>query len=199
MTDADFQALRGYLRQTAGLEFDESRRVSLTHVMNERVRVSGVADVPAYLAMLDRPAGAAERQLLLDGVTIQETFFHRARPQIDALRDHLLPDVLRRAAREGRKVTVWSAGCSTGEEAYTLAMLALEAADAMPDAPPMRVVGTDVSTAALEVARGLATAGAPSIWPSPGRSPDGFGPTATAPMSSATRSARSSSSRTTTW
>ena len=173
MTDADFQALRGYLRQTAGLEFDESRRVSLTHVMNERVRVSGVADVPAYLAMLDRPAGSAERQLLLDGVTIQETFFHRARPQIDALRDHLLPDVLRRAAREGRKVTVWSAGCSTGEEAYTLAMLALEAADAMPDAPPMRVVGTDVSTAALEVARGaryggrtidLAEPGAVARW-----------------------------------
>src|SRR3954471_19953564 len=159
MTDDDFQALRGYLRQTAGLEFDESRRVSLTHVMNERVRVSGVADVPAYLALLDRPAGAAERQLLLDGVTIQETFFHRARPQIDALRDHLLPDVLQRAARQGRKVTVWSAGCSTGEEAYTLAMLALEATERMADPPPVRVVGTDVSTRALEIARRACYAG----------------------------------------
>jgi chemotaxis protein methyltransferase CheR len=153
IADADFLALRTYLRQTAGLEFDNSRRVSLAHVMAERLRVSGAADVAAYLALLDRPAGAAERQLLLDGVTIQETFFHRARPQIDALRDHLLPDVLRRASREGRKVTVWSAGCSTGEEAYTLAMLALEAAERMPEPPPVRVVGTDVSTAALEVAR----------------------------------------------
>jgi chemotaxis protein methyltransferase CheR len=153
MADADYLALRTYLRQTAGLEFDESRRVSLGHVMAERLRASGHPDLRTYLAMLDRPAGAAERQLLLDGVTIQETFFHRARPQIDALRNHLLPDVLRRAAREGRKVTIWSAGCSTGEEVYTLAMLVLEAAERMSDPPPVRVVGTDVSTAALETAR----------------------------------------------
>ena len=79
----------------------------------------------SYLRLLDRPDGAAERQHLLDDVTIQETHFHRARPQIDALRDHLLPSALAVAAREGRGITVWSAGCSTGEEAYTLAMLAL--------------------------------------------------------------------------
>jgi chemotaxis protein methyltransferase CheR len=159
LADADFQALRRYLRQTAGLEFDDSRRTSLAHVMAERLRVSGATDMPAYLALLDRPAGAAERQLLLDAVTIQETFFHRARPQIDALRDHLLPDVLQRAARQGRKVTVWSAGCSTGEEAYTLAMLALEATERMADPPPVRVVGTDVSTRALEIARRACYAG----------------------------------------
>ncbi len=159
LADADFQALRRYLRQTAGLEFDDSRRTSLAHVMTERLRVSGATDMSAYLALLDRPAGGAERQLLLDAVTIQETFFHRARPQIDALRDHLLPDVLQRAARQGRKVTVWSAGCSTGEEAYTLAMLALEATERMADPPPVRVVGTDVSTRALEVARQARYAG----------------------------------------
>jgi len=153
VTDEEFHALRAYLRRTAGLEFDDTRRVSLNHVVGERLRASGASDVANYLARLDRPAGAAERQLLLDGVTVQETFFHRARPQIAALRHHLLPDVLRRAVREGRRATIWSAGCSTGEEAYTLAMLALEAADAVPDAPPVRVVGTDVSSAALDVAR----------------------------------------------
>jgi len=47
---------------------------------------------------------------------------------------------------------VWSAGCSTGEEAFTLAMVMLEVAQSMPSPPPMRVIGTDVSTAALEVA-----------------------------------------------
>src|SRR3954471_17820532 len=159
LADADYQALRHYLRQTAGLEFDDSRRIALAHVMAERFRVSGETDMSAYLALLDRPVGAAERQLLLDAVTIQETFFHRARPQIDALRDHLLPDVLQRAARQGRKVTVWSAGCSTGEEAYTLAMLALEAAERMADPPPVRVVVTEFSTRALEIARRACYAG----------------------------------------
>ena len=75
-----------------------------------------------------RPEGAEERQRLLDGVTIQETHFYRNGAQIDALRQHLLPDLLHRAAAEGRPLRIWSAGCSTGEEPYTLAMLALESA-----------------------------------------------------------------------
>ena len=164
LSDADFALLSGYLRGTAGLEFDESRRLSLSAVMAERLRASGRTDVASYVKLLDRPDGAAERQLLLDDVTIQETHFHRARPQIDALREHLLPSVLASAAREGRGVTVWSAGCSTGEEPYTLAMLALEARErlALPPAsapPPIRVVGTDVSTAALDIARAARYAG----------------------------------------
>ena len=67
-----------------------------------------------------------ERQRLLDGVTIQETHFYRNGAQIDALRLHLLPDLMRRAEAESRPLRIWSAGCSTGEEPYTLAMLALE-------------------------------------------------------------------------
>ena len=112
LSDFDFALLRDYLRGTAGLEFDETRRTSLSAVMTERLRMSGRPDVSAYVRFIDRPDGAAERQHLLDDVTIQETHFHRARPQIDALRDHLLPSVLAAAAREGRGVTVWSAGCS---------------------------------------------------------------------------------------
>ena len=163
LSDVDFALLRDYLRGTAGLEFDESRRTSLSAVMTERIRASGRPDVSAYVRFIDRPDGAAERQHLLDDVTIQETHFHRARPQIDALRGHLLPSVLTAAAREGRGVTVWSAGCSTGEEPYTLAMLALEARERMAATgtppPAIRVVGTDVSTAALDVARAARYAG----------------------------------------
>ena len=96
LSDADFALLRDYLRGTAGLEFDESRRTSLSAVMTERLRISGRPDVAPTSQFIDRPDGAAERQHLLDDVTIQETHFHRARPQIDALRDHLLPSVLAR-------------------------------------------------------------------------------------------------------
>jgi chemotaxis protein methyltransferase CheR len=156
LNDSDFTQLRDYLRRTAGLEFDESRRLGLSAVLVERLRASGQHDVRSYVRLLDRADGTAERQHLLDAVTIQKTHFHRARPQIDALRDHLLPAVLGTASRHGRAVTVWSAGCSTGEEAYTIAMLALEAREQMfgTDAtPPIRVVGTDVSLAALDLAR----------------------------------------------
>ena len=155
----DFVLLRDYLRATAGLEFDEGRRASLASVLHDRVLASGVDSVATYLAAVGRPDWASERQRLLDAVTIQETHFHRARPQIEALRQHILPDVLHRAARDGREAVVWSAGCSTGEEPFTLAMLMLEIAEGMPSRPRMRVIGTDVSSAALQVAQAATYAG----------------------------------------
>ncbi|MGZ4582398.1 MAG: CheR family methyltransferase, partial [Nocardioidaceae bacterium] len=159
LTTVDFDLVREYLRRTAGLEFDEGRRVGLAAVLHDRLAATGLPSVPAYVDALERADSAAERQRLLDAVTIQETHFHRARPQIEALRQHLLPDVLRRAARDGREVVVWSAGCSTGEEPFTLAMLMLEVAASMPSPPQIRVLGTDVSTAALQVARAATYSG----------------------------------------
>jgi chemotaxis protein methyltransferase CheR len=152
LTQADFALLREYLRRTAGLEFDEGRRAGLAGIMHERLAITGQPDVIHYLDWLTQLASGPERQRLLDAVTIQETHFHRARPQIEALRQQILPDVLERAAREGREAVVWSAGCSTGEEPFTLAMLMLEVAGRMASPPKMRVTGTDVSTAALQVA-----------------------------------------------
>ena len=152
LTQDDFVLLRDYLRRTAGLEFDEGRRAGLAMIMHERLAVNGQTRVGAYVDWLSRPESGPERQRLLDAVTIQETHFHRARPQIEALRRQILPDILASAAREGRDAVVWSAGCSTGEEPFTLAMLMLEVAEKMPAPPRMRVIGTDVSTAALQVA-----------------------------------------------
>ena len=121
------------------------------------------ADVAAYLTFSTAPDGAAERQHLLDDVTIQETHFHRARPQIDALRDHLLPAVLAAAAREGRGVTVWSAGLLDRRRAVHPGDARARGARAdgrhRYPPPPIRVVGTDVSTAALDVARAARYAG----------------------------------------
>ncbi len=155
LSQSDFELLRDYLRRTAGLEFDEARRSGLASIIATRVSATGLPGVPEYVAALDSASGSVERQRLLDAVTIQETHFHRARPQIDALRDQILPDIIRRAAEESREVVVWSAGCSTGEEPFTLAMLMLEVAAALPPwlaRPAMRVVGSDVSSAALQVA-----------------------------------------------
>ena len=64
---------------------------------------------------------------------------------MDALRRRLLPELMRRAVARGRALHIWSAGCSTGEEPYTLAMLALEVSAALPEAPEIRIVATDLS------------------------------------------------------
>jgi chemotaxis protein methyltransferase CheR len=124
LTPAEFAHLQDLLSREAGLVFDDSRRDSLGYSIGERLRATGAADTAAYLRLLgdDR-----ERQHLLDEVTIQETHFFRNPPQIRALRAHVLPELLEHAAAHGRRLRIWSAGCSTGEEPYGLAMMLREA------------------------------------------------------------------------
>src|SRR4051794_17292613 len=115
------------------------------------MRACGCATVAEYLRMLAQADAVEERQALLDEVTIPETHFFRNPPQIRALRQHVLPELMRQAA--GRKrLRIWSAGCSTGEEPYTIAMLIRELLPAASDWD-VRVVATDVSTRALAAAR----------------------------------------------
>ncbi len=157
LSDEDFARVRAYLAATVGLEFEESRRGGLALTLAERMCENGAQGVEEYLAGLDRPGGESERQRLIDGVTVRETFFFRNPPQVEALRRRILPDLLRRAVGRDRPLTIWSAGCSTGEEAYGLAMSVLELAPwAAPDSldaqPAVRIVATDVSAQALRAA-----------------------------------------------
>lgn len=153
LSDAEYAALAGFLARQAGLVFDESRRPALAGIVADRVAATGAADIGAYLARISAPAGAEERQNLLDHVTIPETHFFRNPPQMQALRRRLLPELMRRAVTRGRPLTVWSAGCSSGEEPYSIAMLAAEVAATLPQAPRVRVVATDLSTQAVESTR----------------------------------------------
>src|SRR5207253_1715380 len=100
---------------------------------------------------------------LLDEATIKETFFYREPKLLEDLDWWAL---LENARRQGSDtVAVWSAGCATGEEAYTLAMLALEAFHPLP--PPVRILATDVSGAADRLCVPLHGAGGTSLPASP--------------------------------
>lgn len=171
LSDHEYLLTSQALNRMAGLVFDESRRAAVSAIVSERIAEVGSTSVTAYLDLVQSVAGAPERQKLLDAVTIQETHFFRNLPQVDALRRHIVPELLAHASASRRPLTVWSAGCSTGEEPYTLAMLLLEATQGRP--VPVRIVGTDVSSAALDVARAarysgrtidLAETGAADRW-----------------------------------
>jgi chemotaxis protein methyltransferase CheR len=150
LTDSQFAAIAALLHATAGLSFDETRRESLGFSIAERMRATSSPDVPAYLDVLAGPAAAIERQSLLDEVTIPETHFFRNPPQIRALRKHVLPELLRQAAGT-RRLRIWSAGCSTGEEPYTVAMLLRELLPAYAGWD-IKIIATDISTRALAAA-----------------------------------------------
>jgi chemotaxis protein methyltransferase CheR len=153
LSEQDFERVRALLADTAGLVFDECRRDSLAYSLGERLTACGVATVDDYLGLLGGSAAGEELQALLNEVTIQETHFFRNPPQFRALRQHVLPQLIRRAAASGsRRLRIWSAGCSTGEEPYSVAMLLRELLP-LGDGWDVKVVATDVSTRALAAAR----------------------------------------------
>jgi chemotaxis protein methyltransferase CheR len=149
LTKEQFDTLRTLLSDVAGLVFDDTRRESMAYSIAERLRDTGVRDVPSYLERLTDPV---ERQRLVDEVTIQETHFFRNPPQVRALRQHVLPELLKHAEKNGRRLRIWSAGCSTGEEPYSVAMLLRELLPST-DGWDVKVLATDVSQRALVAAR----------------------------------------------
>ena len=151
MSDEQFAAITKLLREAAGLAFDNSRRESIAYSIGERMRATASPDVSSYLALLTDSSDGSERQALLDEVTIPETHFFRNPPQIRALRMHVLPELLRQA-KDSKRLRIWSAGCSTGEEPYTLAMLVRELLPAN-SGWDVRIIATDISTRALAAAR----------------------------------------------
>jgi chemotaxis protein methyltransferase CheR len=107
--------------------------------LDHRAFLRGAADPFEGRALVER---------LIDEVTIKETTFLRDRRQLDAIAWHGLLEVARAAGSD--TIRVWSAGCATGEEAYTLALLAAQAFGTAD--PPVDILGTDVSSAALVAA-----------------------------------------------
>jgi chemotaxis protein methyltransferase CheR len=155
LSDREFQWIRDFLYERAGLYFHDSKKLLLEARLRKRLSEVRLGTVAEYLALL-RGHSAAPQELLhlLDAVTIHETFFFRHPPQIEAFRRHVLPEALRRQEGGGdRLLRIWSAACSSGEEPFTLAMVALEALGANAALSRIRILGTDVARSVLEKAQ----------------------------------------------
>ena len=143
--------IRDLIRRETGIALPAAREATIAAAVDRAAPGLGPA---AFLRAAGNPrAGRALVNRLIDEVTVQETAFVRDRHQFDAI-DW---SGLRRTARAAGPgpIRVWSAACASGEEAYTLAMLAAEAFDPEPfnpRAPPVDVLGTDISRAALAAA-----------------------------------------------
>ena len=141
----ELTVLREMIRSAAGLIVDESRTDVLVAAAARRMRIVGDGP-PDYLHRLQQDP--AELHELLELVVVRETYFARIPPQIEALRRVILPDLITRRAAD-RRLRIWSAGCSTGEEAWTLAIVLAQLLPAGWDA---QIIGSDLSGQALELA-----------------------------------------------
>ena len=150
--DPVFPALKARVIARTGHNYYEDKDDLLYDRLRKRMRVRGLSDCAAYLTLLEGAAGREEWAALEAEITIGETFFFRYAEQFTALRGTILPELIE-ARRETRRLRIWSAGCSTGAEPYSIAILIHELlGEALADWT-VTILGTDLSAAALATAR----------------------------------------------
>ena len=142
------------IEQRTMMLFGAERRNHLLNTLAARSRSTSNGDTTAYLQNVLSPLGESEFMTLIDTLTINETTFFRNVPQMNLFSKIVIPEIVarRRTERAPKRLNVWSAACSTGQEAYTLAILAYEALRFTP-AWDVRVFATDISPTVLDVAR----------------------------------------------
>ncbi len=153
MNDEEFRLLRDFVYQHCGLNFTEESKYLLVKRLGKRVAHHRLKTFKEYYYLL-RYNQHRDQELteVVDSLTTNETYFFREDFQLKTFTQEIIPEICSRKEKEGQKrLRIWSAGCSTGEEPYTLAMLLLE----LPRLHDwqIEIIGTDISQRVLQVAR----------------------------------------------
>jgi chemotaxis protein methyltransferase CheR len=149
--DAELLRLRDYLAQKTGMSYERGRLFQLAGRVGRRVEAVGLDGILEYFFLLQSGAnGAKEFRHLIDILSIRETSFFRNQPQFDVLSEFILPAILsNKEFAKVRTVRLWSAGCSTGQEAYSLAATVHELLGDN-SGWDVKIYATDISGIALE-------------------------------------------------
>ncbi|OEU75347.1 MAG: chemotaxis protein CheR [Desulfuromonadales bacterium C00003093] len=153
MSDEEFRQIRDYIYNYCGLYFDIDAKYMLEKRLNRRVSQLQLNSFKDYFYRLRYSRDCEEElSLVIDLLTTNETYFFREDFQLKAFTDEILPEIIKNKRGTGdRSLRIWSAGCSSGEEPYTIAMLMLQN-------PELRrwdveIIGTDISKQVLIKAR----------------------------------------------
>jgi chemotaxis protein methyltransferase CheR len=151
LSDSSSRILAGLLEARTGQQLTMSRRWRIETALSALLRERGIATLDELITILVMGKEPSLSQEVVEALLNNETYFFRDRAPFDLLARYALPELLQRRAKN-RRVRIWSAGCSTGQEVYSLAMLFAE------DAEKWRgwtidILGSDVSTHCIERAR----------------------------------------------
>lgn len=150
LTQEDFDRICKVLLEDSGIHLNSSKATLVYSRLAKRLRGLGLSSFRDYCALLTSGQGAEERRAMLSALTTNLTKFFREPHHFDHLRS-LMARELKPRAKSGGRVRLWSAGCSTGEEPYSIAMTVLEV---MPDAASydVRILATDIDPKVIETA-----------------------------------------------
>jgi chemotaxis protein methyltransferase CheR len=150
-SDADFGAIAEILYQETGIFLGENKKNLVFRRLSSKVRDLGFAHFRDYVDRIRSSPHNSERQHMISTLTTNVTSFYREPHHFKDFSERLLPGLLNRAKR-GKRVRIWSSACSTGEEAYTIAIEILRSA---PEAAKydLKVLATDIDPAVVALAR----------------------------------------------
>ena len=144
------QGVMGLLRKRTGNDFKHYKRATVLRRIERRLQVAGVPDLPSYLDFMDSHPG--EANALLDDMLIGVTNFFRDREAFETLERDVIPKLFD-SDFNGEPLRVWTAGCSSGEEVYSLAMLLMDAATRTTEPRELQLFASDIDEGALATGR----------------------------------------------
>jgi chemotaxis protein methyltransferase CheR len=152
LPDDVFRLIRDFIHNYCGIYFDDGSKFLLERRLNRRLEQHRLKSFSEYYHFLryDRKR-EDELVVLIDSLTTNETYFFRESAQLRAFTEEILPEMRERNAAR-KSLRIWSAGCSTGEEPYTIAMLLLESGDWWRDWQ-VEILGSDINQRVLHTAR----------------------------------------------
>ena len=154
ISDKDFELLRAFIYNICGMYFHTTKKYFLESRLTRRMEATGSATFQDYYQLIKSPRGSVELKFLMDEITTNETYFFRNVPQLAALENKLLPEIVETKNKMGfRKLRIWSAASSSGEEAYTMAMILLEKRATLLKDWIIEIVGTDINETVIAQAK----------------------------------------------
>ncbi len=149
LTDAEFEQFRKLIYAESGITFSDTNRSVLESRIRETLRIKKLNSVDEYFKLVSSDKN--ELTAMLDSVTTNLTRFFRNQAHFDALTNYILPEIIKRKSSSiDKRIRVWSAGCSTGEEPYTIAMILK---DKVPSSFQTEIIASDISLKCLMVAK----------------------------------------------
>ncbi len=154
MSDEEYRLLRNLIYDECGIWLKDEKKSFLENRTFNRMRTLKIASCYRYYRLLTDPDdGKQEVLTFMDSVTINETSFFRNKPQMDIFTEMVVPEIVSNKRKKGDlSLKIWSAGCSTGQEPYTLAMILRET---IPDMSKWKItiLASDLSLTALQSAQ----------------------------------------------
>ena len=149
LSDVEFEKFRNLIYKESGIHFSSTNRTILESRLRERIKIANVPTISAYYEFVLK--NGEELKVLLDAVTTNLTRFFRNTAHFDTLEKYVIPDLLKHKSTRGDKeIRVWSAGCSTGEEPFTIGMVLKEI---LPPDYRIKIIASDLSLKSLMIGK----------------------------------------------